>query len=1352
MTLKPNRRRQYHPSFEALEHRCVPATITVTRLFDNHILPGVTLRDAIQAANTNMSVNGSTPGDPGADTIVFAPGLTGGVSLFSQVAITEPLTIQGLGAANTRIEGPGSGTSLFDITATAGDVTLDGLTLTGGSTSRDNQNNPPGRPGDFTNDGGAIQFLSHGTLTIRNSVLSGNSTMGMLAGGGAIFAYGGTVVIDHSTLSRNYSKHWRGGAIYSVNGPVTVTNSTLSGNVTAGNNGNGGAIFSANGPVTIANSTLVGNHTYGTDARGGAIFVRHDIPSLPTPTVTITNSTVSGNFTKGDRSSGGGVYARQDTSIEVTDSTIAGNVTKGMNTNGGGLFADTGMVTVRYSTIVGNTAHGNGGGIIVPYGMTTMDSSIIAGNTDSNSNGPSDLSGVASLSHSLVGSNRESGLTATGLVPDANGNLIGSDTTPIGPMLGPLQNNGGPTLTMALLPGSPAIDRGTNPLSLSSDQRGFPFARVVGSAADMGAFESQTSPNLVVTSAADRLDTTFDPANLTLRDAVSLANAIPGTDTVTFAPSLSGMPVQLSMGELSITDSVTIQGLGAAHTTIDAQGSSRIFDVSAAAGDVTLDGLTLTGGHVTATGEGGGAIHFAGSGKLTVQSCALLNNSSEGPGGAIDAPPAGPNMPSGPVDVIDSTLAGNSTLGPDAAGGAIFSSNVLRVIGSTISGNSTQGANANGGGLATGPGPAGLAQVVNSTLSGNFTQGDGANGGGLATGPYALAAVLNSTVTLNGTRGTHADGGGIFAVDSIALRSSIVAANYDQDDGSHPDLRPGSGTLDVTNSLIGANTGTSLGLGGPDANGNFIGGFNGLPLDPFLGPLADNGGPTKTHALLTGSVAINHGANPLNLTTDQRGVPFARVVGAQADIGALEVSNLHLLVISARDKLDAVLDPKNLSLREALALANANPGPDTITLDPSLSGVPIHLSLGQLLITDAVTIQGLSAAETVIDAQQQSRIFDATATAGDVTLEGLTLTGGRTTGDGELGGAIRFQSSGTLLVRDSSVSGNSTQALDAAGGGIAADAGAVMLTGSTVVGNLTQGLDAPGGGIWVALGAVTVSNSTIANNTTPADGGGIFAFSGAVTLNNSTVAGNSAQGEAARGGGIFANLGAVTLHSTIVADDRDNGGSPDLKPGKGPVSVTSSLIGSNQGTGLTATGLVPDANGDLIGSAGIPLDPLLGPLQNNGGPTPTLALLPGSPAIDRGANPLDLVTDQRGVDFSRQSGAGVDMGAFEFQVPPLPPPKRLPPAQPIGLVLTFQKMGRRRKLVALVQYTSGHTVVVISPFPGLTIRSAGPSSLRPRRAITAALVDLDGDGIFDAVLFTSSVAGKRRRVQRIVHL
>src|SRR4051812_40060355 len=105
------------PRLEELEARCVPAVITVTTLQDETINNGlVSLREAIQAANTNTSVDGSTPGDSGADTIVFKHGLSGTINLTNQLQITEDLTISGPGASDLTINGGQQGFRVFDIT------------------------------------------------------------------------------------------------------------------------------------------------------------------------------------------------------------------------------------------------------------------------------------------------------------------------------------------------------------------------------------------------------------------------------------------------------------------------------------------------------------------------------------------------------------------------------------------------------------------------------------------------------------------------------------------------------------------------------------------------------------------------------------------------------------------------------------------------------------------------------------------------------------------------------------------------------------------------------------------------------------------------------------------------------------------------------------------------------------------------------------------------------------------------------------------------------------------------------------------------------------------------------------
>ena len=149
----------------------------------------------------------------------------------------------------------------------------------------------------------------------------------------------------------------------------------------------------------------------------------------------------------------------------------------------------------------------------------------------------------------------------------------------------------------------------------------------------------------------------------------------------------------------------------------------------------------------------------------------------------------------------------------------------------------------------------------------------------------------------------------------------------------------------------------------------------------MLGPLADHGGYTKTHALLPGSTAIDAGDNnnppPAN---DQRGFGFARVFdgdgvgGARIDVGAYErqtLAGLNLVVDTLADENDNIYTPGDLSLREAIALANGSIGADTITFAPSLTAgglATIHLSLGELLIDESLTITGPGANLLRIDA------------------------------------------------------------------------------------------------------------------------------------------------------------------------------------------------------------------------------------------------------------------------------------------------------------------------------------------------------------------------------------------------
>ena len=181
--------------------------------------------------------------------------------------------------------------------------------------------------------------------------------------------------------------------------------------------------------------------------------------------------------------------------------------------------------------------------------------------------------------------------------------------------------------------------------------------------------------------------------------------------------------------------------------------------------------------------------------------------------------------------------------------------------------------------------------MINSTVSGNSTSGSLSVGGGI--GSRGAVSVISSTVSDNTSGG---EGGGIFiatSAPSITIFNSIIAGNTD--DGTAPDLRGESSlAINFNYSLIGA---TDLTIAG---NGNQVGTLTN-PLNPLLGPLADNGGLTLTHALLAGSPAIDAGSDVLaaNLSTDQRGFLFLRsfddpaTLGTGVDIGSFELQTLR---------------------------------------------------------------------------------------------------------------------------------------------------------------------------------------------------------------------------------------------------------------------------------------------------------------------------------------------------------------------------------------------------------------------------------------------------------------------------
>ncbi|MEY2482408.1 MAG: hypothetical protein QOK24_936 [Verrucomicrobiota bacterium] len=344
------------------------------------------------------------------------------------------------------------------------------------------------------------------------------------------------------------------------------------------------------------------------------------------------------------------------------------------------------------------------------------------------------------------------------------------------------------------------------------------------------------------------------------------------------------------------------------------------------------------------------------------------------------------------------------------------------------------------------------------------------------------------------------------------------------------------------------------------------------------------------------------------------------------------------------------------SLRQAIADACTG---GTVIFDDSQVVSPITLTTAELLINKNLTITGpganvLTVKRSAAGMTPNFRIFEI-ASGANVTISGLTISNGAIAGVGNTGSGGGILNFGTLAVDGLVVSGNQSgdTSNPGLGGGLASVLGTLTVSNSTISGNIVTG---NGGGIG-NIATTKIINSTISNNRATSFGGGVTNGNPGSTLNvtNSTITNNRCDSNNAgpsSGGGISVNAAsnAPLLNNTIVAGNFHGTGTTrdDVN---GPISSTSSYNLIGDGTGMT--GITNGTNGNKVGTSATPINPLLAALGNYGGPTPTHLLLPGSPAIDAGLDPLALDAngnpldwDQRGSGFPR-SVNGVDIGAVE---------------------------------------------------------------------------------------------------------
>ncbi len=1194
-----------------------------------------TLRTGIGWANVSTNVNPENHFSPAPNTVDFSAtgtiDLTGGtLTLANNGGTSVAKSILGPGPGMLTISG-GNASGVFSVAAGV-TASISGLTVTGGLAANnggaiDNSGvlnlSNLSVTGNTAAFGGGVANELTGTLTVANSSFSQNAAKTF---GGAILN-SHTLVLSGDTFTTNIASN--GAAIANLPGSsLSITESTLTSNAALAY---GGGIYNQ-GTASITNSSLVSN----TGTTGGAIA------QLSSSPVTLTNTTIafnSANLGAGISSSG---------PITLVNVTVAYNSLSTLAGSGAGLYLSTGGQAGLYNTIVAQNTMGAG----APNHAS--DITVVGGG-----------SLVPNSQYNLIGTGGSGGLSSGGITS----NLVGVADPGLATALQP---SGGITESLALLPGSPAIDAGASTIVGVSvpivDQRGAlrgPRGLNAGPAADIGAYEASSS--YLVSTTADTLDvgtiatavgwanvnTNVNPANL----ANPAANTIVFDQTGLFA---TPQTITLTGGPLAFTDTTVpaaIVGPDTGSLTLSGGNGSGVLTIAPGV-TASITGVTITGGTATS----GGAINNFGT--LSISNDTLTGNTAA-TGGAIA------NESGGTLSVLDSTLSSNTAT---TTGGAIANDGTATLTNTTIAQNSAP----SGGGVTND----GTLTLINDTIAYNTAT---ASGGGLDANS-GTATLFNSILALNTV-------GGSTPSDIENAVSTNSAYNVIDDSASDGGLTNG-------------------------ANGNQIG-------SPALlaSGLSDNGGPTLTISLLTGSPAISGGAATIagyNVpTTDQRRAlrnPDHINNGATIDAGAFEISSSYL-VSNTGDSLLAG------TLRSAVSWADSNPvsasGANTILFDPTVFNTPQTINiadeLGSLSFTNTnapVNLVGPGAALVTIEGDGGVGLFSVQPGV-TASFSGLTISGGGGQNGGGIlnqgtlsvantaftndtvlyyGGGI-YNQGGKLSVSNTTFSGNTATyglggAIDNSGsltvnystftGGKAFEGGAIdnKDAGTLTVNDSTfDSNDAIQGGSLYNDSNATISgstfsnstafqggaiandlvstlvllNSTIANNFAGQNGGGINQV-GSLTAYSSTIAYNAVAPGGA-GGGIDASAGTTLLYNTIVADNTT---------GTGATATTSDISGlvsplsSNNLIGGKSSGLTNGVSGNLVGVT----KPLLGTLADNGGPTETVALLAGSPAIDAGAASFAIpsgtitapATDQRGAlrgPGGLNAGTAIDIGAYE---------------------------------------------------------------------------------------------------------
>lgn len=826
--------------------------------------------------------------------------------------------------------------------------------------------------------GGGIYFASGGSLVVESSTISGNLANGAATtNGGAGINFRGTVtaspptgftantlLIRNSTISGNVAAS-QGGGIFldtTFTGSLQVANSTIANN-TAGQSGGGVHLVTGGGSILVDNSTISGNTSSASGANAGGGGIART--STTAGSVTIRNSVVSGNLNPGAGvrpdiavgASGTTLNANFSALGDTTGLTLSG--TSGNNITGAGInlgpLQDNGGPTFTMLPGAGSTLIDAGSNALIFPGLLndqrgpglqrTFNSgspNVDIGSVEVQPVGIPSAVGTAPTV-SVAGATTH---TITVVYADLTGTNKGIDVSSV------IGNNNAIRVT-----GPNGFDVPATYVSISAGTNGTPRTATYTITAPGGAFDGFDNGTYSIVVQANQvkdIDNTFVPAGTvgtfdvlipfytvlnandsgggSLRQAILFANADTGANTITFDPTFFSTPRTISLlTPLPIFSAtagdITITGPGAALATVrrDPGAASTFRVIDSLAPNVTMTGLTITGGNIAGDGAGiqasgnifltdmaitgntatgandGGGIRVNGGGNLLLRNSVVSGNTAGKAGGGIYF------VINGSLLMESSTISGNvsQTAGATYGGGGInfygvpsaappvgFTPNALVIRNSTISGNTTGG---QGGGLFIET-FSGALRLENTTIANNTAT---LSGGGIHhTSGAGNLEVFGSTIVGNSAvqTGTNLGGGGIArtttAGGSLTIRNSVVAGNTNPS-GTSPDIVTGASgtTLNVNYSAIGDTTGLTL----SGTSGNNI--APGTTLN--LGALANNGGLTQSMLPASNSPLINAGSNdliPFSSFSDQRGLGYVRSYAdsgpAITDIGAIEVQTV----------------------------------------------------------------------------------------------------------------------------------------------------------------------------------------------------------------------------------------------------------------------------------------------------------------------------------------------------------------------------------------------------------------------------------------------------------------------------